>query len=276
MNSGGILETWWRGPAHPMKMRLFRWALKGLRRREFVVPIGESRLRVSTGDYIGERLIYGGTYEPRTLALARNILRHGGIFVDVGANLGLFSILMSENPSTRVIAIEPDAFNFLRLRENVRANRRENVTLCDFALSSGSRVLPFELPVASNLATVRVAAAPPRLAHGAGPAGTAVLKAAVSFDFLAGVLGIKEVDLMKIDVEGHEIAVLEGVDFTAPYRPKNIVCEFLDHGVHTGGKGRQDIYEFLQKKGYAAFDIEGRRIHATSDVPEANALFRAE
>jgi FkbM family methyltransferase len=265
-----LLEAWLRGPNHPAKLRLFSWAVKRLRNSRVMLSLGESKLVVSINDFIGSKIIFDGLYERRTIKLATDIMRSGGMFVDVGSNIGLYAILLSELDRVEVIAIEPDEFNFEQLRSNVIMNNRPNVKICNMALSKSDDILPFELPCDYNYGSVRVASLEQALT---ADAGKIVYRAATSFDRLARWLNTQDINLMKIDVEGHELLVLEGIDWSAKYKPRNIICEFLDHGLEHGHT-RSDVYNFLLSKGYEGLDVEGIPINQQSDTIEHNAWFR--
>jgi FkbM family methyltransferase len=265
-----LLNAWLRGPDHPAKLRLFRWFVKRLPNSQVHLRMNDSTLAVSIDDFIGSRIIFDGGYENRTLERAQSLMRDGGLFIDVGSNFGLYSILLSANERVRVIAIEPDEYNFLQLKVNTLNNGRSNIILCNTALSNREAVLPFELPCIGNLGSVRIAPRNGRTAN-----SNIVYRSATTFHHLAGALNVDEIALMKIDVEGHELAVLQGIDWSAKYKPRNIICEFLDRAEEQdGGPTRHDIYDFLISKGYEGLDVEGNLINRTSDAIECNAWFR--
>ena len=73
---------------------------------------------------ISERLRREGVWEPYETHLVLNLLEPGGVFVDVGANLGYFSILAAAcvGERGRVYAFEPDPDNFALLQANSETN----------------------------------------------------------------------------------------------------------------------------------------------------------
>jgi FkbM family methyltransferase len=267
-----LLEAWLRGPDHPVKLRLFRWLVKLLPNSQIRISLGESKLAVSIDEFIGSRIIYGGIYEERTLRLAQDLMKGGGLFIDIGSNFGLYAVLLSEIESTHVIAVEPDELNFAQLKKNVINNKRSNISLCNIALSSSDAILPFEIPTPTNLGTVRVA--PPAIAVAADRRAI-VYRSATTFRRLAKALNVGEIKLIKMDVEGHELSVLQGMDWLSEnHKPQNIICEFQDHSMEYDGTRRQDVYRFLVSKGYEAFDVAGNSISCNSDTIEENAWFR--
>jgi Methyltransferase FkbM domain len=85
---------------------------------------------------------------------------------------------------------------------------------------------------------------------------------------------VKYVTLMKIDVEGYELPVLEGLDWDSPLRPRHIITEFTDYSQRAKGFGRRSLLEFMTAKGYEGFTIHGQPLLLEQSVPEDNAWFR--
>ena len=75
-------------------------------------------------------------YEPRKLEVMERLLKPGMTFVDVGANLGYFTLLAAKlvGPEGRVIAFEPHPDNTRRLRISIAANDYDNVLVCEMAI----------------------------------------------------------------------------------------------------------------------------------------------
>jgi FkbM family methyltransferase len=134
-------------------------------------------------------------------ALRKHFVLDRGVFLDIGAHIGKYTVTVARrlDGAGRVIAVEPDPDNFRSLRKNVEANGLRNVTLFNVACAAvdGEAILyrdPCE-PIKHSL----------RKGPGAG-----IAVQSRSIDSLMASLGIDEVDLMKLDVEGSEAAVLEG------------------------------------------------------------------
>jgi len=139
------------------------------------------------------------TTERDFIELALDDLHEGETFLDVGCNYGIFSILASKvvGPKGRVIAVEPHPGALEVLRGNVAANRCENVEVLNVAFSdrTGSLSLSYN-------------------ENGAGPQTPSDAPATVhAVQAMAGDEALRNVipAAMKIDVEGHEFAVLTGL-----------------------------------------------------------------
>jgi len=160
-----------------------------------------------------------------------DLLGDGEVLFDVGANLGFFTVLGARlvGPSGRVVAFEPHPANVALLARNVELNGFANVTVVAKVVSdaSGERLLG-----GSNTALASVLAA-------AGEAPDAIQIPAVSIDDF--VAGGPAPNVVKLDVEGHEVQALRGMARTLALHRPVIVCELhtepervaaqlLDHG----------------------------------------------
>ena len=75
-----------------------------------------------------------GLYDYNNMRLLQWLLRDGGIFFDIGANIGSYTLVASEQGNAQVVAFEPHPTTVKLLSENVRLNGRKNVTVCPMAL----------------------------------------------------------------------------------------------------------------------------------------------
>lgn len=137
--------------------------------------------------------IYAGCYQWA-------IFNPSDIVVDVGANIGGFTLLAARRvgPTGRVVAVEPEPENFLLLRRNVRQNGFANVRLIQAAVDAqaGRRTLYRSGDPAMHTLL-------PRYADGVGVAVT-------TLDLVEREEDLPRVDVLKIDVEGAELRVLQG------------------------------------------------------------------
>ncbi len=146
----------------------------------------------------------GRFYEEDELKL---ILRYfkGGLFVDVGCNVGNHAIFVAlAVPESRILAFEPNPHAFAMAVFNVAQNRlHEQITIENVGLSNADAVQHLYIP-SGNLGGAHIAMA------GQVPVST---EATVSAQFVVGseVLKTHTPAFVKIDVEGHEISVLDGL-----------------------------------------------------------------
>lgn len=125
-------------------------------------------------------------------------LREGDLFVDVGANIGAYSILAASLRNTRCIAFEPASDTFELLAENVHLNEYDSrVAMYRMAIGNADG----EIALTTTLDTVN---------HVAAPTDDAVAQEVVRVRRLDTVLRGETPAVIKIDVEGYETQVIEG------------------------------------------------------------------
>ncbi len=172
------------------------------------LPTFSGDFAVDARSHLFERIVAEGDYEPELAALCRAHLDPARDAIDVGGNVGFFSVLMAEAlPGRRVLAIEPTPGAHARLVANVARN------------GVAERVVVFNGVAAEDTAerTMQVIdgmeeyASLGSLVHQAvaGQAGSAVAVAASTVDALVEAHGLTP-GFIKIDVEGAELSVLTG------------------------------------------------------------------
>jgi FkbM family methyltransferase len=205
----------------PGRERVYRNVSQPLARRmgaALEVPVsGGSRMRVDTGDLVGSVLAISGRWEPNVTALFRALLRPGNVCIDVGANIGYFTLLASRlvGPDGRVHAFEPEPAAVAALEANVGLNHMTNVAVHAVAAGESEREAVIGAPPPGNAASASLAAA--------GEPGSPIRVRRV--DAVVPAQDLRRARLVKIDVEGAEADVLHGLEpaFEAGARPAVIV-----------------------------------------------------
>lgn len=192
---------------------------------------------------------YSGPERAHQRAFQR-ILRLGMVAVDVGANWGLHTLLLSRlvGPLGRVIALEPYPPAFAELEWHIGANRCENVIPILAAASDRDGRSPF-LPGES--------ASTGKLAQERELVGESLWVETIRLDSLVSRLALKRLDLIKIDVEGLEGQVLCGAEqVTSQFRPSFVI------DLHTP---EQDVIvgRWFSERGYRLERLHGPPIQRT-------------
>ena len=171
---------------------------------ESAVPFG-GRIRLQYGETLGRGALFLGGLERAEVGFVARSLCEGDWAVDVGANVGLFTIAMGRavGPSGHILAVEPVSETVRRLRENLALNGLENVTVLEAALG------------ATNGQTTLHLADDPAFPSTAAVAGGHTVVGArsvrlVTLDHYWAHAGSPPVRLVKVDVEGSELEVLKG------------------------------------------------------------------
>jgi FkbM family methyltransferase len=194
--------------------------------------------------------LLGKRKEEKTIARLSSSLRPGMTFVDVGANIGHFALLAAllVGPSGRVLAFEPTPVVANRLRENIRLNALSNVTAVEKAISDrGGRALLYESCDDQEANS---------LFHQSSARDTVEVETA-TLDEELSKYDVGKVDLLKIDAEGSELAVLQGGSrtLTSGHRPA-ILLEINPVTLGMAGVEPEQVLNVLREYGYGWEVIE--------------------
>jgi FkbM family methyltransferase len=176
--------------------------------REWVVPILQGPLR-------GKRWIAGsanhscwlGFYEQNKQQILTEEVELGSVFYDVGANVGIYSLLCSLLVGNgKVYAFEPMPRNLAYLRKHLKLNHARNVEILPFAISDKIGQAQFEIEASGLMGRLT--------GEGSLTVATATL------DSLVENGGMAPPDFIKMDIEGAELSALRGASFIFQrYRP---------------------------------------------------------
>jgi FkbM family methyltransferase len=255
----GLLKELWKlrppGEPEPPGARLVRrWREKRLLARlEREWPGGFALHRNGDLVYVPHPLDARGRHalihRPAVHPAVLSFLPQGGVAIDIGANLGEWTLPFARRVgrSGRVLAIEPARRAALALGKTLAANALAQAELVECALGdhdgTAELAVPLVTSVRSDTGTARIGRA------SAGHETVAVTLRRL--DSLVVERGLGSVELIKIDVEGHERRVLDGAAASlARFRPALV----LETG-HEANGDRQAIHDRLAGLGYRMLGI---------------------
>lgn len=215
------------------------------------VRVANSQMLLRLSDR-GQRCMYYRAYEPAEVRFLQNELRPGDCFVDAGANIGFFTLLASHavGSSGHVFAFEPVSANFAHLAAHVELNHLQNVVLECMALGR-------------KAGTVELGKPDVRGSRGQFTRGGTVdseSASVVTLDAYMEQAGIGSIDVLKIDVEGDERAVLDGMSnlLRSGGRPRAILLEVNKWALRDLGETPQALLDTLRSAGYDFGRLTGR------------------
>lgn len=198
-----------------------------------------------------------GLYNYNNMKLLQLLLNDGGVFFDVGANIGSYTLIASEQEKAHVVSFEPHPVTFESLSANVRDNHRNNVTLLNVALGSAN-------------ATVELTDVP-------GSAMNYLCSDKTARSIPVKCLRADSVcrqthatpTVVKIDVEGFEYAVLTG--FGEHLRGIEALFIEMNGLSNERSAGEEEIHRLLTEHGFAgpfSCDFDRRTLVPLSEAIE--------
>jgi len=211
---------------------------------------------------MGRGILVTNEYEPLTIKICRDILKDDSVFVDIGANIGLFSIYLSKFSNAKIYSIDPSVQNFQKFLYHLKLNSCPNIVPINVGLSYQDSFGYMVNLSPINSGTFKVVEAK-------SMDDTYLVRLCTLLE-LVNHLELTKIDLIKIDVEGYEMNVFKGF-FTEKNKimPKNIVMEFGDQ-IERTGYDQLDSFNYFINMGYKAFDVYGKPYTFGEPLSEGN------
>ncbi|MBI4088157.1 FkbM family methyltransferase [Candidatus Kaiserbacteria bacterium] len=247
--------------------------------REVVAEIQGSKMRFDVNDpNPALRQTFHGyltnlIHEEETTALFRTIVKPGSVVLDLGANIGYFTLLFSRlvGPSGKVFSFEPEPRNFAYLSKNIEINEYKNVAA-------------FEKAAAEKTGTTQLFVCSYDTGHhtinqydgvDAYRRGKPSEKRPIDIEMVKLDDFLKDktarVDVVKMDVEGAEPLATAGMDGILKTNPGiQVVMEFFPLLIEKMGRSPKEFFEQLRGYGFRIFLIGGEYSlgNDKSDFPE--------
>jgi FkbM family methyltransferase len=242
------------------------------------LPLDGADFEVSLDDLIGRTIYLNGTWERENTSLIHATVKPGDIVFDVGANTGYFTLLFSRlaGASGRVFAFEPvPSTRDVLLRNLAAAPWSANVQVLPLALSQSAGTVLINVAGPSNTGASHVIAAEAndygRTA--AGAVETLTITCATGDEIWLRE-GKPPVDLVKIDIEGHELHALKGMCAMLAGLPEiRVLVEVRDHFLRAAGGSAAELFDLMRTLGFHAYDFDGGRQSFTlNDSPHPGEL----
>lgn len=220
---------------------------------------------------IGKRMILQGSYEQSELLAFNKLIRNGDICVDVGGNVGIFSLNFAKacGEQGHVYVIEPMRKNQLVIELATVINGLKNVTVFPYALSDRDGVVTLEVPsIDGAYAFIK---------------STEDNNGSVQFSVRCLPLGIfaheqsiQKIDILKIDVEGAEKLVLDGsmeILLDKSRKPRVVMVELVDEFLGRYGATVADVLSVMARLDYEPYYAQGNGELRPFDTSDINRIF---
>lgn len=205
---------------------------------EFIdLPWGHKNFHINPNDTIGKSLRHFGLYDLVVTEILTRLCAGAGLVVDVGANRGYFTSLMSKL-AKQVESFEPHPLMFQELKTN--GQHLKNVKLHQLALSDKKEVvnlyIPSDFGANQGIASLEY------------QKGAESLK--INCERLDTIMDNQNIDVMKIDVEGHELGVLKGAQ--SLFDKRNIRFVVFEEF----GGAQSAVISFFRDMGWEVFRLQ--------------------
>lgn len=196
------------------------------------------------------RHFYPAVYEVEKTEFIRNHCKPGTTAIDIGAHLGIFSVILARlvGPQGKVYSFEPTPFTYQVLKKTIRINKLEKIVKAEqYAVSENNGETTFYVHDTSEISNANTS-----VAH--NDTGVKPIRVTtISLDSLLNNNDLKNLSFIKIDAEGAELEILKGAEeVIAKYKPY-ITLEVHPNNFADAAETQRNIYGFLTDLGYRVF-----------------------
>ncbi|TMD23605.1 MAG: FkbM family methyltransferase [Chloroflexi bacterium] len=218
--------------------------------------------------YRDARTVSAGLFQPELTRLLSSLLRPGMSAVDIGAYVGYFTVIAAQavGAAGRVYCFEPNPSSYVYLRRNIQLNGFQNVVSAEQAISSQVRTMQL---VADPLGPESFVTDLP------DPRAAGSVEA-VSLDHVFSRLGWPRIHLIRMNIEGSELAALDGMKQTSQRNPElQLIMEFNPRAMVRAGVSRATLSSLLDDLGFRRSQVIEDRLRPISDgvLPAGQAVY---
>jgi len=222
-------------------------------------------------EHIQQQLFWYGCYEKELGDLLKKMLRPNDVFIDIGANIGYFSLLSATiSPSVKVISFEPVKDLFQKMKENFSINNSKNIVAINTAVGETNEQHELFLSAPDNLGMSS-------FHQPENYSGRKEKVEVIVFDDWFKTSGLTKIDLIKLDIEGSELAALKGMRAVLIEQRPVLIVEINPKTLSLFGLKPLDICNYLIQLNFEVFLISenGRLKHLISNEinQTVNVLF---
>lgn len=200
-----------------------------------------------------------GGWEPATINFLNKSIMHGDTVIEVGANVGAHTLLIGNliGGNGHIYAFEPTDFALRKLEKNISLNPSlNNITVRNELVTNGEKNLP-KLDIRSSWTI-----------DGKNMPGYTNLRnpKSISIDEFLVEASLKNLMLIKIDVDGYDYKVLQGAKSTIAQFLPIIFCELCEYVLNEQGDSIKDIHHLLSAMGYITYLEDGSKIDNVDSI----------
>ena len=199
------------------------------------------------------------SHEPLNTKILSSLIKKGMTCVDVGGNIGYYVLLERKLIGSKgaIIAIEPEPQNFLYLNKNIQLHNHQNISTLNFACGEIDEIADFFVNQKSNgCQVIRKDAPPPNPKK-----GTISQVKVKKLDPVIAQFNLDSVDFVRMDTEGYELHILNGLKETLKKFKPIISLEL--HVRQLGLDGTRQFFDLMSSLNYEIYSYVSREL----DIP---------
>jgi FkbM family methyltransferase len=210
-----------------------------------VKPIqGNFKINCDTATWIGAKIVYTGNYEPALKSVFQSNIKKGDRVLDVGANIGFHTLFFAELVGDKgsITAFEPVPYNFEVLNRNISLNNFHHIKTKNIALGNKNE----QISIAADEKSTN-----PGTFNLFDQSGDTLITCCIGDE----IIGDEKVDFIKIDVEGYESFVIQGLLETIKKNRPKIIFEYDVNYHKKTGLAKDYIFSLLDALNYRFMHI---------------------
>jgi len=223
------------------------------------------KINLDVNEWIQQQIFFFGIYDINGISYLRNTLKSGDVFIDIGANIGSYSLIASElvKDTGKVISFEPTKLCYRKLNDNISLNNLKNIKTEKLAVYHQAGFINLHISNSDNLGMSSIL-------HHDAEIGDVEKVESITLDKYIIDNNISRINLIKLDIEGAEYYALKGMLNTLKKYKPNIIIEISPDVLSSGDISKDDILNLLRSIYYFPFKIkENGEIYPFNEIDDS-------
>jgi FkbM family methyltransferase len=233
-------------------LRLILWERNRLTNKAVLIKFDSSlQIWLHPNDGVGRLIFYFGYHEPEIFCFLDKYLREGMVFVDVGANIGSYTLFAAKRvaPTGKVYAFESENETFEKMLHNIEINDFDNIVAKNLAVGNKES----EVEIVKDLDTAKSYV---RISEPNSVPSFLEKNPMICLDRYFEQHSVHKVDYLKIDVEGFEYNVVKGgKNFIKKNIPSIIQIELINEFLRRSGSDVSSVCKLIKDLGYNFYKL---------------------
>lgn len=231
--------------------KVYREIYSSIKEEELIkTPVGPY-IYVRYWDHI-ERECAVGSYERKYMDIFCSKIREGDIVIDVGAYIGIFSLVASKRvgPKGCIYSFEPVPISYERLMRNIKINKAQNIKAYNWGLSNRNEILPINVPRKIPGEATLCQTSATEIYRGIKVQKDVIEISLKPFDTFYNEECLNKVNIVKIDAEGEELKILRGMKYVLKSNDLILFIEINPYLIKNSGGSIEELMKILYNSGF--------------------------